>query len=212
MSRSNKSDSGYPLHTGHRRPITQLGDVGLSVFRSFESSQFDPVFRTLKEVLGGTVIRIRGQGMEKPPGVSLLEIGEVKRQRVLGRISIKSAINELYGSIGTLRQGVTAVPSQVQLLGRAGHENRALVVMFDASTANQLTNERRQILEVLEGLSEAPSEFSWLEKKRPHISLARMSGAQVEQATAQVRYKIEQSLPPAVELRRATLYNPSHDN
>ncbi len=218
MARSNKSNSEYPSYIGRRRHATQpeeiglLGRVGLSVFRSFESSQFDPVFHTLEEVLGGAVIRTRGQGMEKPPGVSLLEMGEVKRQKPLGQIAITGAINELWRSIGSLRHRVTATPSQIELLGRAGHETRVLVVMFDESTANQLTNERMQILKVLEGLAETPSEYSWSEQKQPHISLARMSGSQVEKATARVREKIRQSLPPTVTLHRATLYNPSRGN
>ncbi len=213
MTRSNRSNSEYAFYDRSlKRTSASLGQLGLSVFRNLESGPFDPVFQALEEELGEVIIRIRGRGMEKPPGVSLLEISEVKRQRMLGQISIKSAINELYESIGSLRQEVTATPSRIQFLGRGGHKSRVLVAMFDESTANQLTDERMQILEVLEGLAEAPYEFSWLEKKRLCISLARMSASQVEKATPEARYKIEQSLPPTLALHRATLYNPSHGN
>lgn len=163
--------------------------------------------------MGNAVIRIRGQGMEKPPAVSLIEVNEVIRQRALGRVPVREAIDKLYKSIDTLRHGVTAAPSRIQFLGRGEHNNKALVVMFDESTAIQLTDERMQMLQTLEGLAEAPYEFSWLSHKRPHISLARMPASQIEKATAEVWDKMEQSLPPTVVLDRATLHNPSsHGN
>lgn len=212
MARTNTPDSGYPIYNGHQRTVAELGDVGLSVFRSFESSQFDSVFHTLEEVLGDAVIRIRGQGMERPPVVSLLEINEVKRQKALGRLPVRETINEVYESIGSLRHGIAAIPSRVQLLGRSGSKSKVLVTMFEEETERQLAGERTQILETLEGLAVTPYEFNWLHQKRPHISLARMSASQIEKATAEVRYKIQQSLPPTVALHRATLYNPSHSN
>ena len=212
MTRTNTPDSGYPIYNGHQRSTAQLGDFGLSVFRSFESSQFDPVFHTLEEVLGDAVIRIRGRGMEKPPMVSLLEINEVKRQRALGRLPVREVINEVYESIGSLRHEIAAIPSRVQLLGRSGSKGKVLVAVFEDETERQLAGERIQILETLEGLAEAPYEFNWLQHKRPHISLARITASQVEKATAEVRYKIQQSLPPTVALHRATLHNPSRSN
>ncbi|MBI2008987.1 hypothetical protein HYS84_01075 [Candidatus Saccharibacteria bacterium] len=209
MSRSNRSNSEYSSYIGHRPTVDQLGWVGLSVFRSFEPGQLDPVFKTLEEELGGIVIRVRGQGMEKPPGVSLLEIDEVRRQRTLGRVSVKDALNELYHSVETLRQEIEAIPSRIQFLGSSKVKNKVLVAMFEEETESQLAAERTQILEVLEGMAETPDVFNWKVHKRPCISLARMTASQVEKATAEVRYNIAQALPQTVDLHRATLYNPA---
>lgn len=213
MSRTNRFGSEFDTYIGPKPTVDRLRHTGMSIFRSLVPDEVQPVISATSESLDGAITLLRGTGHEKPPGINLLEMSEVKRQRRIGHVPVTCAIDRVYRSVSSLGHSFDATPDRVELFGRGNDgEGKVLVVVFDRETEDRLTDERQAILKALEGLDETEFDFKWLIHKRPHISLARLSAALVKKATAECRHDIAQSLPTKFTLKRATLYNPSRDS
>ncbi|MEX2007051.1 MAG: hypothetical protein WD877_02725 [Candidatus Saccharimonadales bacterium] len=204
MSRTNRADLEYSDYIGARPAVSQLGVTGLSISRGFDVNLLADAHQLLAEQFPEALIRETSRSLEKPPAVNLLEANEVKRQKNIGNIAVQDAVDKLYDEVYSLRQNIPAAPSRILFLGRAASRNQVMTVVFDAGTEEALVAERKEILDSLEGMAEVEYEYSWIRKKIPHITLARLGLNQVAVVGPKTRKEIMRSLPESIVLNKAS--------
>jgi len=194
--------------TRYENPDVRLGERGMSIIRNVDPYQIDSTLQTLLIACGSLVLKHHGQETENPPGVNLIEVGEVKRQSAIGRVAIYDAMDNLYNNVTSLRRRVTVKPADITILGRRFSQNRVVAIAFDEVSTAMLEEERGEILDTLESLADLESEFSWSAYKRPHISLARVPAERSGDIGDDTLRTIAEALPPEIQLKRAAFYYP----
>ena len=191
-----------------RRPQPLVGDYGMAVFRSVETEQLDDTFEAMTRSIGHIILRHRRDPNQRPMAISLLEMGEAKRQSPLGRVAIKEALDEIYCNVPSLRRSITLRPYNFGLIGRWNSNTLSVGILFDHEGSDQLRDEREEIKAVLETLGDSVADFDWYRSYRPHVSLATIPTSRKGELSDEIYHGMFQNLPEQIRAERATLFHP----
>jgi hypothetical protein len=197
----------------HEEPARRLSETGLAIFRPVETSQLQPVFEVMCSAIGDFLITHRLNYDQKPAAISLVELREAHNQVLLKGTATREAIEVVHAEVPSLQKPIIVRPSGLLFISR-GPNAKALGITLSPEDSDLLGAERREALDVIEGLAipGQPHEFTWLRGKLPHISLGRIASEHLNQISPEVMEPVVEALPEEIRVRRATFYTPPSDN
>lgn len=186
-----------------------LGRESLAVFRSFDMDQLSGAAAAARLALGSLMGSARGE-IDHSAAVSLLELSEPAKQRALGRVPVRQAIDTVYTEVVSLRRGKTIRPTGIALMSRKKQHAKSLAVTFSAEDTEELLEERAGILRSLESLADRPLmyEFDWLRNKIPHASLGKIAMGRADEVTADMVQPILDALPKEIRIGKGSIHSP----
>jgi hypothetical protein len=182
----------------------------MAVFRQVHPNQLNDAFEATRLVLAGLMKSIRGE-FDHESSVSLLELKEATKQRPLGKVAVRDAMDSVYDEVGSLRRGITVRPSGIAFMSRKKHHERSLAVTLAQDDTDFLMEERQNIIQSLEELAARPlvHNFNWLRDKVPHISLGKIALGKADLITEEMVRPILEALPSEVRIGKGVLYSPA---
>ena len=186
-----------------------LGYESMSVFRQVNPNQLSDTIDTTRLALSSLMKNYRGE-QGHGHAVSLVELREPAHQKALDRVPVDEAIEMVYSDVASLRQVKVARPIGIALVSRSKVHEKSLTVTLHPDDEAFFKDERRQIIDTLEGLAEQPvlHKFNWLRNKVPHISLGKLALGRNQEVTDDLLQPIIESLPDKIIVGKAVLHSP----
>lgn len=199
----------------HEKPVDSvnksLNDIGLSVFRSLGDRSLDECCDVFKDSTRTATTQSRGETNQYGMALSLVSLIEVRARNFDGSISTQEVIDELYDSIPSLRKPMTIGVGRVGMFGGRNSLLRSFGVAIHDDERHRITDQRDAIIEVLNEYSDPPlTRENWSLNDVPHISIGRVSMSSISEFQRRaIIGSMNEALPLAIHLDRATLHNPA---
>lgn len=184
-----------------------LKGFSLSIFRNSPTNSLEDAIKFFEHSSVNFLPQARGIGREKGHAVSQLRAREIQwNEPNLGRVALKQAINAIYERVPSVRKKLSVKTDSVELLGYWPQPNRSVAITFNECSAEQLIEERSNILDTLEELGEdLGNEFRWL-KPTPHLALGKVNIHLGQSAVDCMIDNLKELIPEQLVLDRATFY------
>jgi hypothetical protein len=220
MRKNNNRRGGRSHRNGHHEYRHEVHDadvqdslnqVGLSVFRSLGGISLDECTRVFNEHTCSASTLKRGEHGQHGKALNLVSLIEVKARDFDGAISTQEVIDEIYDTIPSLRKPLKIGIQKVGIFGGKDSKLRPFGVAIHEDERHKVRDERDAIIDILNEYSMGQlTREDWSLNNVPHISVGRVSMASItEQQHRDMIRGMNEVLPEAVLLDRATLYNPS---
>jgi len=212
MSRSYNSlrnqSARQPITKGSRQTGRTISVTGLSVFRGVRP---EPLYETMRAIDSNQLVySSRSRQEQKPHAVSLIEKKEIDLNiSYLGGLVTDSLFNEMFNSIPSLRKKLELSIARLSILGHRESPIRPICLVFDENTNERLTEEREQIITIIEAnVDDASYQFGTRYRhKIPHLSLCSIPIYEKVDQQNRLLAELEASLPKTLVTQPATFYS-----